>query len=127
MSNVLVIEDDLSAQKIYIEKLKLVGVDVLSTVSGKEGLFYAREKRPDLIILDVMLGGDFNGFEVLTSLKKDPDLKSIPVLVLTNLDSEEKLAREIGATDYLVKANTGIEELTKKIKSYLVNTEKNDK
>ncbi len=119
MSTVLVVEDDQNAQKIYIEKLKLEALDVITTGSGKEGLFYAKEKKPDLILLDIMLGGNFNGFDVLESLKKDESLKKIPVLVLTNLDSEEKVAKEIGAIEYLVKANTSIDTLVVKIKSHL--------
>ncbi len=119
MSTILVVEDDQNVQKIYVEKLKLEGLDAITTGSGKEGLFYAKEKKPDLILLDIMLGGNFNGFDVLESLKKDLSLKDIPVLVLTNLDSEEKVAKEIGAVEYLVKANTGIETLVSKIKGYI--------
>ena len=119
MATVLIVEDDQNAQKIYIEKLKLEGIDVITTVSGKEGLFYAKKRKPNLVILDIMLGGDFNGFDVLEALKKDNSLKHIPVLVLTNLDSEEKVAKEIGATEYLVKANTAIDDLVAKVKSYL--------
>lgn len=119
MATILVIEDDLNAQKIYIEKLKLEGYDVITSGTGKEGLFYSKEKSPDLIILDIMLGGEFNGFDVLETLKKDGSLKNTPVLVLTNLDSEEKVAKEIGASEYLVKANTSIDDLVAKVKSYL--------
>lgn len=119
MTKILVIEDDLSAQKIYINKLKREGYDVIVSGTGKEGLFYSHKKLPDLIILDIMLGGDYNGFQVLETIKKDKKLKKIPVLVLTNLDSEEKSAKDIGASEYLVKSNIAIDELMKKVKKYV--------
>lgn len=119
MSRILVIEDDLRAQKIYINKLKREGFDVIISGDGKEGLFYSREKQPDLIILDIMLGGEFNGFRVLKELNKNSKLYKIPILVLTNLDSEEKSAKDIGATEYIVKSNISLDELMKKVKSYL--------
>lgn len=119
MAIILIVEDDINLQKIYTEKLKLEGFEVTSTASGKEGLTSVKDKKPDLILLDIMLGGNFNGFDFLELLKKDESAKKIPVIVLTNLDSEEKVARDIGASEYLVKANTGIDELVNKVRSYI--------
>lgn len=119
MKNVLIIEDDPQTQEIYADKLKIEGFGVFVVALGDEGLAIAREKRPDLIVLDIMLPGKLNGFDVLEDLKKDKDLKKIPVLVLTNLGTEEKVAKEIGAVEYIIKANTSLEEVVDKIKSIL--------
>lgn len=73
----------------------------------------------DLVLLDIMLPGGMNGFDVLEDLKRNQLTSSIPVIVLTNLDSERETALKIGAADYAVKANTSIEETVQKIKQQL--------
>lgn len=117
---VLIIEDDIQTQRVYYSKLTSVGFGVILASTGKEGLFTAKKMNPDLIILDAMLPGNgMNGFDVLEQLKREEALKNIPVIMLTNLDTEEKVAREIGAADYLVKANVSIDDVSDKVKEYL--------
>ena len=119
MKKILIVEDDLKTQKIYFDKLTLEGFEVICTPSASEGLTFAKEKRPDVILLDVMLQDKMNGFDVLEFMKKDSDLSKIPVLVMTNLGGQENVAKEIGAFDYIVKANSSIEEVVAKIKTAL--------
>lgn len=120
MTRILIVEDDEATQKIYHEKLKTEGFEVLLASTGNEGLTLAlKEPRPDLIMLDIMLRGEMNGFDVLEQLKKNPETKKIPVLILTNLGTEEGVAKEIGAADYIIKANTTLEEIVTKIKANL--------
>lgn len=119
MKTVLVVEEDTSLSKIYQEKLEHIGCKVAIATTGSEALNFCRSQNPDLILLDVMLPGGMNGFDVLEQLKKNANYTAIPVLVLTNLDSEAKTAFEIGAVDYLVKANTKIEDIIMKVKSLL--------
>lgn len=121
MNQILIIEDDTLLQDIYQKALAPEGFTVTQAFSGGQGLNLAKSQKPNLIILDVMLPGGMNGFDVLEKLKKDPEVREIPVLVLTNLDSEEKSARAIGAADYIVKANSSIEGVIKKIKQYIKN------
>ena len=71
--------------------------------------------QPRLRKSQIMLPGEINGIELLETLKKDEILKKIPVIVLTNLDSERNRAMKIGATDYLLKVDTDVEELVKKV------------
>lgn len=66
-----------------------------------------------------MLVGGTNGLDILSQLKKEPETQNIPVIVLTNLDSEEKTARDIGAQDYLVKANVSRDEIVEIVKKYV--------
>jgi two-component system alkaline phosphatase synthesis response regulator PhoP len=113
---VLLIEDDLDIQRIYTEKLINNGFDVILALDASNGLQSARSEKPSLILLDIMLPGKMNGFELLEMLKKDDSLKKIPIIVLTNLDTEKKQALDIGANDYLVKANTSLEYLLTKVR-----------
>ena len=116
---VLVIDDDPQMHDIYREALESESVHMISAGEGDEGIARARETKPDLILLDIMLSSGLNGFDVLEQLKRDQSLVKIPVIVLTNLDSERKTAMEIGAADYIVKANIAMDELVSKIMKYL--------
>ncbi len=118
MKKVLIIEDDTQLQSLYKENLEKIA-DVSAALTGADGIQQARDRMPDLIILDIMLPSGMNGFDVLRELKADEKLKSIPVLVLTNLDSEQKAAKDMGAVDYIVKANASMEEVASRVKSFL--------
>jgi DNA-binding response OmpR family regulator len=111
VKKLLVIEEDASLFKAYREMFEPEGVSVVGAATGQDGLNLVSSEKPDLILLDIMLPGDMNGFDVLEKLKANPATKQIPVIVLTNLDSEEKVAKTIGAAAYLVKANTTKEEI----------------
>lgn len=116
---ILLVEDDEGLQASYLKLFTAEGYQVFQGFTGEQGLQLAKEHHPDIVLLDIMLKGGTNGFDVLEQLKKDRDLFNIPVLMLTNLDSERKLALSIGAVDYLVKANTSIDTLLEKVKSYV--------
>lgn len=116
IKTILFIEDDVEMQKIYAEAFSNNGFEVVSASTADEGVAQAREKNPSLIILDIMLPGGKNGFDALEQLVADSELAKIPVLVLTNLDSEKDVAMKIGAKDYLVKANSSIEQVVEKVK-----------
>lgn len=119
MHDILIIEDNPQLQQAYLSALTHDGFSVLQTITGTEGLDVAREKLPDLIILDIMLPGGKNGFDILRELKQDSKTQNIPVMILTNLDSEEKAALELGAIDYILKSNTPITEIISRIKNVL--------
>lgn len=116
MKKILIIEDDLHVRSIYQESFARLGIEILLAITSQQGLALAKEQHPDLILLDIMLPFGQNGFDVLEQLKRDPGLKHIPVIVLTNLDSERKSAMDIGAVDYLVKANTSIDDVVSRVK-----------
>jgi signal transduction histidine kinase/DNA-binding response OmpR family regulator len=98
---VLVIEDDPSALRLLREYLEPVGYRVRAASDGAQGLALAREHRPAAIVLDVLLP-TIDGWEVLRRLKDDPDLRDIPVIVVTVID-EREVGLALGAVDYLVK------------------------
>lgn len=118
MKKVLFIEDDVATLKIYQERFSKV-FDVILAPTGKEGVELSVSKKPDAIVLDIILGGNLNGFEVLKEIKQHPESKNIPVIVLTNLESQEKIAKDGGAVTCLVKANTSINRVEEVIKKYL--------
>lgn len=88
-----------------------------SALDGEEGLKLVKEKKPALILLDLILP-KVHGFDVLKQLKEDPETKDIPIIVLTNLEGTGDIekALELGATTYLVKASYTLEEVLEKIK-----------
>lgn len=119
MARILLIEDDNLLQKLYESKLIDEGFEVMVVSEGKAGLALIKSQHFDLILLDIMLPGGINGFDILESLMRDPVFSKIPVIILTNLDSEEKVAREIGAVDYFVKAKVPLTQIVDRIKEIL--------
>jgi len=120
VKKILLIEDDLSLLKIYGNKLRNSGYDVSVATTGDEGLRKAQVEKPDLVLLDLILPGK-DGFMVLEELKKKPETKESPVIILSNLGQEADIQKgnELGAADYLVKADVSLVDLVEKIKSYL--------
>ncbi len=98
---VLVIDDDPAARDIAGRILRGDGYEVLVAESGQRGLELARQSRPDLIVLDVMMPG-LDGWQVLESLKKDSALATIPVIMQSMLD-ERQTGLDKGADEYLTK------------------------
>lgn len=102
------------------EILSQEGYEMVSALNGEIGLRLAKEKGPDLILLDLILP-KVNGFEVLKQLKAVDETKDIPVIVLTNLEGMQDIDKAIGlgATTYLVKTQYEIEEVLGKIREAL--------
>ena len=103
---ILVIEDDSMIMDMYELRLGEAGYEVLKAKTGDEGLKQAKEVKPDLILLDIIMPG-LDGFGVLETLKKESATKEIPVLLLTNLaqEADQVKGKKLGALDYLVKAD----------------------
>lgn len=117
---IFVAEDDHFLRKVYQTKLTQEGFMVEVAVDGEEALKKIRQNKPDLLLLDLVMP-KLNGFDVLEEMGKDPELKKIPVIVLSNLGQSEDIqrTRDLGAKDYLVKANFSINEVVAKIRGFL--------
>ena len=117
---VFVIEDDMLLIKAYQIKFEKEGVTVWTATDGKEAFSYLDKPCPDVVLLDLLLPG-ISGFDILTSIRKNDRWKDVPVLVLTNLgqSSDVEKAKALGVTDYLVKANTKINDIVGRVKKYL--------
>lgn len=117
---ILFIEDESALQKTFGEILEHESYEMASALNGEIGLRLAKTKKPDLILLDLILP-KIHGLEVLRKLKENKETKDIPVIVLTNLERIEDVqkAMELGAITYLVKAQYSLEEIVEKIKKAL--------
>ena len=104
-NRILIIEDDESIRRLIRMHLRMNGFsEVIGAPDGEEGLAAARELRPDLILLDIMLPG-IDGLTVCRNLKADPEFAAIPVILLTakGEESDIVLGLELGADDYVTK------------------------
>jgi len=117
---ILIIEDNRILQKSLLSSFERAGFEVLQLFGGASALNIAIKEKPDLIILDLILP-DQDGFHLLKSIKADENLKNIKVLVLSVIDSESSIneCKMLGADDYLTKAEHTLDEIVKKVKSYL--------
>ncbi len=118
MKKILFIEDEESLQRAMTDILTGAKYEIFSALDGEAGILEAKNKTPDLILLDLILPKK-NGFEVLEELKKDPVTKNIPIMVLTNLEggADVERALALGATTYLVKANYSLRDILEKIEA----------
>ena len=119
-TKVLIIEDDQRINKVYMAKLRVEEITTITALDGEEGLRKVYSEKPDLILLDLMLPKK-SGFEILKEIKLDPEVKDIPVIILSNLAQEKeiKAGLDLGAEDYLVKTNYSIQQVMEKIKKNL--------
>jgi two-component system alkaline phosphatase synthesis response regulator PhoP len=118
---IIVIDDDFSIRQLYSTKLSQEPrLKVLMAVDGQAGLKLIQEQKPDIVLLDIMMPHK-DGFDVLEKVKKDKELKNIPIILLTNLANQEdkKQSLKLGATDYLVKVEHTPSEVLKRVKALL--------
>lgn len=118
---VLVVEDDLFIQKAYRAKLAIEHIEYKVASDGEEGLAMVKSGNPPaVVLLDLMLPKK-SGFEVLEEIRKDEKLKDTAVIIQSNLSQQADADRvmQLGASEYVVKGSIKIDELIKKIKSYL--------
>ncbi|MBI5787055.1 MAG: response regulator [Candidatus Niyogibacteria bacterium] len=118
--SVLIVEDDKFLRDLLSLKLKKEGFNVYEAVDGEDGLSKTRSEKPNVIILDLIIPV-LDGFAFLETLKKDPSVGSIPVIVLSNLGQREDIdrAKSLGARDYMIKAQLTPIEVVERIKSVL--------
>jgi DNA-binding response OmpR family regulator len=102
--DVLVIEDDTQINELIGAYVQLAGLGYRGAFDGITGLRLAHERRPRLVILDLMLP-DMDGFEICAKLRADPAMGKVPVLILTALDQQQSIHRgtTCGAAAYLTK------------------------
>lgn len=125
MKKILFIEDEQAIQKTLGDFLQQAGYKTINALDGEIGLRMAKAEKPDLILLDLILP-KMLGFEVLKNLKKDPETKKIPVIILTNLESADNIdkALKLGATTYLVKTSYSLNDVIEKVKKALSKNNK---
>ena len=117
---VLIVEDEMNIVDIVRFNLQREGYATLEAYDGEAGLALAREKKPDLILLDVMMP-KMMGFDVCRALRAEGD--NVPVIILTAREEEEDkiLGLEIGADDYITKPFS-VREVLARVRSVLRRT-----
>jgi DNA-binding response OmpR family regulator len=118
-TKILLVEDDMVLAKVLYEELSDADFEVFQAYDGEVGLQLALEKKPDMVLLDVLLPKK-NGFEVLEAMKKSPEASQIPVIMLTMLGSDEDIKKglQLGASDYIVKSQHALPEIVEKVKEF---------
>ena len=119
---VLIIEDEEILAKVLQEKFEKEKFTAQIVSDGGLAFSTAKSFKPDAILLDIILPNK-DGIQILQELKADPELQSVPVIIMSNLGEDEKIktALSMGAVDYLVKTQHPINEVVEKVKNYLVN------
>jgi DNA-binding response OmpR family regulator len=101
---VVIVEDEPDTAEMFAEMMRLSGYEVHKTYGGKAGIATIVQERPDAVILDLMMP-DLSGLDVLRILRRDPDLKDIPVIVVSakSLPEDIQTGLDTGASVYLTK------------------------
>ncbi len=120
MTNILLIEDDPNLAELYQETLTDERFGVRAVADGALALATARDYQPDLILLDLLLPG-IDGSTLLRMFKEDDKLRSVPVIILTNISSADKIKElmTIGASDYILKVDVTPDEVVRRIRKVL--------
>lgn len=114
----LLAEDERAIAKALQLRLGLSGFDVELASNGEEALSLMKEKKFDLLLLDIMMP-KMDGFSVMEEMKKTKN--KTPVIILSNLSQEDdaKRAKELGAIDFFIKSNTPLADIVAKINKFL--------
>jgi len=102
---ILVVDDEPHIVEVVCDYLKQAGYRVLTARDGQTALSLARHERPDLVVLDLLLPGGMDGLDVCRSLRRDPTLGDVPILMLTARieEADRLIGLELGADDYVTK------------------------
>lgn len=101
---VLVVDDEASLRALVKANLEIDGLEVIEAVDGYEGMDMMREKKPDLVLLDIMMPGK-DGIEMLEEISADEELRDIPIVLLTAKGEQEDLEKgaDLGARGHITK------------------------
>ncbi|GBD34073.1 Response regulator ArlR [bacterium HR34] len=120
MKKILLIEDERNLHKVLNDYLQGEEIEIISAFDGEEGIKKAKELKPDVVILDLVLP-KIQGMDVLRELKKDEVTKHIPIIIFTNLHDFNAIQEsvECGVNCYLLKSDYKIEDLLKRVKQVI--------
>ena len=116
---VMIIEDEADAAELFSEMMRINGFRVIKMFSSAPAIPIVAQEKPDVILLDVMMP-DISGLEVLRYIRREPDLASIPVIILSakSMPSDIKTGIEAGASMYLTKP-VGFQDLKQAVEQVL--------
>ncbi len=120
MKKILIVEDEDIIIDLLEKKLVQEGYEVLTAHNGEEGLKMVKEIKPDIVLLDIVMPKK-SGYEVMEEMNKDPELKKIPIIIISNSGQPVELdkAKELGAKDWLIKTEFDPNEVAEKVKKQI--------
>ena len=116
---VMIIEDEADAAELFSEMMRINGFRVIKMFSSAPAIPIIAQEKPDVILLDVMMP-DISGLEVLRYIRREPELASIPVIILSakSMPGDIKIGLEAGASMYLTKP-VGFQDLKQAVEQVL--------
>ena len=119
MNKVLLIEDDPVLQDMYKDKFQRDGFETHVAGDGEEGISLMKQIKPDIVLLDLILP-KMTGFSVLDIVNKDPEVNTIPIIVMTNIYADgEDLVKNHGVKAFILKSNITLEEVVTKVRNII--------
>ncbi|TSC75868.1 MAG: response regulator receiver protein [Parcubacteria group bacterium Gr01-1014_30] len=116
MKKILLVEDEEIILDLIKRKLSQEGYEIASAKDGEEGLKAMKQFKPDLVLLDVVMP-KLGGFEVMEEMKKDDQLREMPVIIISNSGQPVEIdkAKELGVKDWLIKTEFDPQEVVDKV------------
>ena len=123
---VLIVDDEPQIVEVLSDYLKQAGYRVLVAYDGQTALTQTRHEHPDLVVLDLMLPGGVDGLDVCRSIRQDPGLSDMPIIMLTarTEETDRLIGLELGADDYVTKPFSP-REVVARVKAVLRRTGRN--
>ena len=117
---ILLIEDEEIIIDLLQKKLTKEGYEISVARDGEEGLEVMKKTKPNLVLLDIIMP-KMGGFEVMEAMTKEPELKNIPVIIISNSGQPVELdkAQKLGAKDWLIKTEFDPQEVIEKVKKQI--------
>jgi len=117
---ILIVEDDEFLRSLTAKRLEKENYHIEVAVDGENAISMFESLKPDLILLDLLLPGK-DGFEVLKKIRSTETIKSLPVIIFSNLGQREDIekAKALGVDDFLIKANFTLDDVVGKIKKLI--------
>jgi DNA-binding response OmpR family regulator len=117
---IVLAEDDKYISQAFKDGLERGGFQVITAADGEEAIAKIKEEKPDIVLLDLIMPIK-DGFEVLQEIKGSKIYSHIPIIVFSNLEDADHVmrARELGASEYLLKANFTMPEVIAKVREYI--------
>ncbi|MCF7795531.1 response regulator [Patescibacteria group bacterium] len=123
MKKILIAEDEISLLEMFSSIVENSGnYKITKAIDGEEVIKKIIENLPDIILLDIMMPKK-DGIDVLIDIKSNPKTKNIPVIILSNISDKNQIekALDLGASDYLVKSDIHLKDISNIINKYSTN------
>lgn len=120
MAKILIADDEQYIAQAYMDGFSRAGHEVHTVGDGEAAVEQANKLKPDVILLDLIMP-KMNGFEVLKALKDSADLKTIPVVILSNLSQEtdRQEVMKLGAADFIIKSDKSLKQVIEQVSKQL--------